>query len=1706
MQQPRQVIEEGQRPLAASPPQPTSVPTSVPSLASSSMAASRWWAAASLAGEGSAHQQPPPPPQQQQVLAPGLIQVMRDPQLGSSSRTVRRAGYASLRAELAKAAAGTGRCARTIEIQLAMLQHGQIRQLVGHMLTTEGSIDDAEKLECLVLIADAVRMNVDVSSAVLWPEGQRTAQDEGAPAATTASGSGRQQDAQPAAAGAGQQAGGGGLPPAGAPAGVTGGGEGGTSAALLPALVLQLRSWCHAPVLLSSAPRYGLAERSLDLLASAPTQNLFWWTLAQMYSECLPEELVRRWDSVSQLTQTGALREVVAMLTILVDMPDSGGSAARDHRYLLLRKVNLVLLKWSLRDELRREILETEGSCVSKLLKLVTTCSGMLQQSMAGGGGGAIGHHGDGAPPDLLRLRGVHVCERMQVEAALSAAMLSEGLVASNVIQLICNELASINLSGHPPGPFGSLSEGTGGWSLQVANGEHRQFGEYRSTPWFLVVSAAVERLAQNSDQHASMIKSDCLDTLVQKLKGIAEWKRRLQSGMWRPDPSSPDWTRHMFTVPTDARPGIDSVISPDGNAVLIPPNHVPGTPLEVVDVHPSSYHYGVAEVLASDNLGVLGLGSLLMPPGAYADQRHGSAAPACRVDPNGSVAGLEQGFQLFGMWQLAAVQSTGAGAAVPQAVAADATVRRLPRDEVSELVSRLSVQGGLSMFIAVDTAQVLLLEDICARTLLRMSEDEGVIRSLREDATFLTSLEAICQEGAGGLQLTPAEQAAIDFMRSASGRAGDPAEVCIQQAHENVTMESGQFRTTMQMSPKERAKLRGTVVAYEARSTKHSLSVRVQSMRSIRSMSLQPGESNRSMLLMERESSGTGRGYWIDARVMKGDVRQEAKKKRTQYFNIEIEAEGDLKPRVSQKRFSEFVEFGEQIKQDFGKRSRRGEKFSALLGAVGLRPGTGKFPAKGWTSNSAVKNSTVESRAARLTEWLGQILCLLPEVTVMGWLGVYQSELDSINNYCRATKSPNAADQQQALAISQTLAPRIVNCTLEEGVSLLSLAVKADNHDVAQILLSRQADVEFADFESMSTCLHEARSGRVAQLLLLNSARSDAQTIDGSTPCHVLCCKPENLEVVQFLLQQGNSCVVPNQQNQLGQTCLHLAASIEIAKALFTHGFSKTLKDNRGVAPKDRRDEVGRTIKTFNYTDQIQNQVQNQARLQRKLSQDGQDAKRAQQQLKLQQQKQLERHEEIIAGIIQQHEERLRELQIELDRCDPLRLDLMQERLKEVRDQRYSANEDWEPQPEPEPEPELEPKMQCMDGTALGAAEPTVAPEPEPESTLALMPELCPEHQTLLPTTSDGTVECAQKPSEPVLESRVPKARRKFWTPVVFIPEVSQFAEYIRSKTNLIIVSYINSETFDTVCTNWVESDLELREAMVSLTSYVAQAVSVSAEHDAAVGGHHPRQRRGSTSSSGSESGSVALTQLQDERNRARCSLVSCADLLRAATIECDALEQRMQTIDDAISRHHDTCAALQQLNYSAERDIPPDGEDKSTQELYQLFIREFDRWVRLHSSMDYELRTDEAARAMQAAAAQMILADACEPEKLQRRAIELKEAIADEKQFWAEKQYFSVEARAWGRFLYRAVTQALGELQAERAKASDWVRRVQEQITPDADAEREWLERVPSLEQLMACRDAKRMGAQKLRDAKNALEKAEEVVQYHLRRHKLS
>jgi len=102
-------------------------------------------------------------------------------------------------------------------------------------------------------------------------------------------------------------------------------------------------------------------------------------------------------------------------------------------------------------------------------------------------------------------------------------------------------------------------------------------------------------------------------------------------------------------------------------------------------------------------------------------------------------------------------------------------------------------------------------------------------------------------------------------------------------------------------------------------------------------------------------------------------------------------------------------------------------------------------------------------------------------------------------------------------------------------GQTALHYAASRNRFNIAEMLISNNAEVDVADFTTLATPLHRAASKgnlKIVRLLTDNKCLLDSADIEGNTPLH-LACEEERTEVAELLNQLGASITILNKEEK---------------------------------------------------------------------------------------------------------------------------------------------------------------------------------------------------------------------------------------------------------------------------------------------------------------------------------------------------------------------------------------------------------------------------------------------------------------------------------------------------------------------------------------------------------------------------------------------
>jgi len=102
-------------------------------------------------------------------------------------------------------------------------------------------------------------------------------------------------------------------------------------------------------------------------------------------------------------------------------------------------------------------------------------------------------------------------------------------------------------------------------------------------------------------------------------------------------------------------------------------------------------------------------------------------------------------------------------------------------------------------------------------------------------------------------------------------------------------------------------------------------------------------------------------------------------------------------------------------------------------------------------------------------------------------------------------------------------------------GQTALHYAASRNRFNIAEMLISHNAEIDAADFTTKATPLHRAASKgnmKIVQLLTEKKCQLDYADIEGNTSLH-LACEEERTEVAELLVQLGASIKVQNKEEK---------------------------------------------------------------------------------------------------------------------------------------------------------------------------------------------------------------------------------------------------------------------------------------------------------------------------------------------------------------------------------------------------------------------------------------------------------------------------------------------------------------------------------------------------------------------------------------------
>ncbi len=155
--------------------------------------------------------------------------------------------------------------------------------------------------------------------------------------------------------------------------------------------------------------------------------------------------------------------------------------------------------------------------------------------------------------------------------------------------------------------------------------------------------------------------------------------------------------------------------------------------------------------------------------------------------------------------------------------------------------------------------------------------------------------------------------------------------------------------------------------------------------------------------------------------------------------------------------------------------------------------------------------------------------------------IAISRGESDTLRDYLNQGGNPNVKDSDME-------------------VPLLKCALDSDKKDVAELLITKGADVNARDKYGWVP-LHMARSKEIAELLVAGGADVNAKDKQGETPLH----RASSKEVAEVLIAKGADV---NARDKSGRVPLHMARSKETAEVLIAEGADVNAKDNKGKTP----------------------------------------------------------------------------------------------------------------------------------------------------------------------------------------------------------------------------------------------------------------------------------------------------------------------------------------------------------------------------------------------------------------------------------------------------------------------------------------------------------------------------------------------------------
>ena len=155
--------------------------------------------------------------------------------------------------------------------------------------------------------------------------------------------------------------------------------------------------------------------------------------------------------------------------------------------------------------------------------------------------------------------------------------------------------------------------------------------------------------------------------------------------------------------------------------------------------------------------------------------------------------------------------------------------------------------------------------------------------------------------------------------------------------------------------------------------------------------------------------------------------------------------------------------------------------------------------------------------------------------------IAISRGESDTLRDYLNQGGNPNVKDSDME-------------------VPLLKCALDSDKKDVAELLITKGADVNARDKYGWVP-LDRARSKEIAERLVAAGADVNAKDKQGETPLH----RASSKEVAEVLIAKGADV---NARDKSGWVPLHRASSKEVAEVLIAKGADVNAKDNKGKTP----------------------------------------------------------------------------------------------------------------------------------------------------------------------------------------------------------------------------------------------------------------------------------------------------------------------------------------------------------------------------------------------------------------------------------------------------------------------------------------------------------------------------------------------------------